>query len=130
MRRPSHPIRALMLFTFMLIAVGGIACFAMGWVSFEQTNESASIKINTGEIKEAANDVVESGEELIKDTGEALEDVGGKLNSDKKVEESKSEAEKGEAGAKKAETESSTDIDLVGDTFSDPVWAPTPASPK
>jgi hypothetical protein len=72
--RKSHPIRALFglirrlfLLACVLVAGLGVAGYAAGWVRFEhdRQREKATIELETGEAKRAAQEVFEKAQEAV-----------------------------------------------------------------
>jgi hypothetical protein len=74
-------IKNLFLFGCVLLALFLVFGYAAGWVTFSHSDnqETTTIQIDTGEVKEAADDAVAKGGELLEETGERIRNLG---NSD------------------------------------------------
>lgn len=57
-------VRTIGTVAVILIFLGVIA-YASGWISFQTTGEKATIEMNTGEMKKAADKAMEKGKEFI-----------------------------------------------------------------
>ncbi|HRA88805.1 MAG TPA: hypothetical protein PK992_12065 [Planctomycetaceae bacterium] len=57
----------------LIIVLAVAAMFALGWVSFQQSETETNIKIDTQEIREDTEKVNEKGKELTDDTKKALD---------------------------------------------------------
>lgn len=75
----SNPLATLFTLAVVIFVGAGIAAYAMGWLSFRQTDDSAIMEVQTREIKQAADKAVDKTEDLIHETGEALQDAGKSL---------------------------------------------------
>jgi uncharacterized membrane protein len=71
-------IRSLFVLTCVLIAIFFVAGYASGWITLrrDQQNNTATIEIDTGEMKVKANQAAQKGEELIDQAGDKLRELG------------------------------------------------------
>ena len=58
---------------FIVLVLVLCAIYAAGWMNFGATDNSATIEIKTGEIKEAAKDASRRAEQLVEDSQKAIE---------------------------------------------------------
>ncbi len=85
-REGFHPLRAsfrlmrgVFLLACVLVALFAVVGYAAGWIQVrnDPQEEKATIEIETGEVKQAAQDAIGKGQELIRDAGKKIENRGG-----------------------------------------------------
>lgn len=68
-------IRGLFVFACVLIATFAVIAYASGWIEVrhDSQQDKATIEVETGKAKQAAEDAVTKGKELIQDAGDKIE---------------------------------------------------------
>ena len=74
-RKAGDPMKDLIVRVVLVLIVAVVAMTWLGWLTFDHTNESATIELNTHEVERAADKAAEAGRELVEETKESIHEV-------------------------------------------------------
>ena len=70
-----RPMKDLIVRVVLVLVIVVVAMAWLGWLSFDRTDDSATIKVNTHEVERAADKAVQAGREIAEETKESIHEA-------------------------------------------------------